>query len=99
MLQFKNETGLPGAIITAPDPDGIDSVYALIKGTFDLDRGCEPAEEQVPVAFAPEHYGDPATSSVRVPGDVSLSKPSTDVLLCGHAYAPGGRATTAAPWT
>src|SRR5690606_24192444 len=92
MLQFKNEMGLPGAIITAPDPDGIDSVYALITGTFDLDRGCEPAEEQVPVAFAPEHYGDPAAPSVRVPVDVSLSKPSTDVLLCAHAYAPGGRA-------
>jgi hypothetical protein len=34
-----------------------------------------------------EHYGDPAASSIRYAAEASLAKPSTDVLLLGHAYA------------
>src|SRR5512132_2947305 len=89
MLQFRNATGLGGTIFAAPDPDGVDSLYAVVKGTFQLSSG-QPAEKQVPVAMAPEHHGDPAKSSIRVPSDISLMKPATDVLLIGRAYGPGG---------
>ncbi|MBX6362555.1 MAG: DUF2169 domain-containing protein [Gemmatimonadetes bacterium] len=90
MLQFRNLTGLGGMAFGAPDPDGVDSLYAVIKGTFDVVTG-ESAEEQLPVVVADEHYGDPATSSIRAPSDISLVKPATDVLLVGSAHAPGGR--------
>jgi hypothetical protein len=96
MLQLANRTGLAGTIFAAPDPDGIESLYTIVKGTYALDRldasGVPAlADEQVPPVLADEHYGDPAASSVRVPADVALIKPSTDVLLIGSAYAPGGR--------
>ena len=96
MLQFRNETGLAGTILAAANPDGIDSLYAVVKGTFALDRldasGIPaPAEEQVPPVLADEHHGDPAASSIRVPSDMSLVKPATDVLLLGTAFAPRGR--------
>ena len=96
MLQFRNETGLAGTIFISPDPDGVDTVYAVVKGTFALAGVPEwgelaPAAEQLPMAPAPEHHGDPATTSIRVPSDTSLVKPATDVLLVGHAHAPSGR--------
>ena len=102
MLQFRNETGLAGTIFLSPDPDGVDTLYAIVKGTFALGEDLAewaspmPAKEQLPVALAPEHHGDPAASSIRVPSDMSLVKPATDVLLVGHAYAPRAHAV---PWT
>ncbi|HEU4456418.1 MAG TPA: DUF2169 domain-containing protein [Longimicrobium sp.] len=99
MLQLANHTGLAATIFAAPDPDGVESLYTVVKGTFALDRldasGVPArADEQVPPALADEHHGDPAASSIRVPSDVALVKPATDVLLVGTAYAPGGRAVT-----
>jgi hypothetical protein len=99
MLQLANTTGLAATIFAAPDPAGIDSLYTVVKGTFDLarlDAAGVPAlaEEQVPPALADAHWDDPAATSVRVPSDVSLIKPATDVLLIGTAYAAAGRPTT-----
>ncbi len=91
MLQFQNNTGFEGTLFATPDEQGVDSIYAVVKGTFDLERGLAPAEQQVPVALADEYYGEPGASSIRVPSDVGLEKPGTDVLLVGHAYPPGGR--------
>lgn len=94
MLQLTNNTGFPGMLFTSPDPEAIDSVYAIVKGTFAIGDQVTVAEEQVPIADAPEYHGDPAASSLRVPSDVSLIKPGADVLLLGHAHAPGGRSVT-----
>jgi len=93
MLQLTNSTGLEATIFVSPDPDGVDSVYTVVKGTFVLGDRLVPTDEQVPVILMPEHYGDPAQTSIRVPSDVSFVKPGTDVLLVGHAYSPGGRPT------
>ncbi|HET6763128.1 MAG TPA: DUF2169 domain-containing protein [Longimicrobiaceae bacterium] len=99
MLQLVNDTGLAATIFAAPNPDGVESLYTVVKGTFALDRldawGIPArADEQVPPVLADEHHGDPAATSIRVPSDVSLMKPGTDVLLVGSAYAPGGRPAT-----
>ena len=51
----------------------------------------ELADEQEPVHLAPVYFGDPTASSLRYEADLVLTKPSTDVLLHGTAYAPGGR--------
>jgi hypothetical protein len=100
MLQVNNQTGLSATILAAPDPDGIDSVYTVVKGTFSLDRldasGVPaPADEQVAPVLADEYHGEPGSSSIRAPSDLSLIKPATDVLLLGSAHAPDGRPV---PW-
>jgi hypothetical protein len=95
MLQFKNGTPFVGTIFLLPDPEGIDTLFTVVKGTFALNGGrVAIAEEQVPVALEEKYYGDPGSSSISVPSDVGLAKPGTDVLLIGHAHAPGGRAAT-----
>ncbi|AHG92994.1 Protein of unknown function DUF2169 (plasmid) [Gemmatirosa kalamazoonensis] len=100
MLQLKNPTGLAATMFLSPDPDGVDTLYAVVKGTFALDQPLDAAgepplaAEQIPVTVSPEHWGDPATSSLKAASDISLLKPATDVLLVGHAHAPNGRPTT-----
>ena len=100
MLQLRNPTGLAATAFLSPDPTGVETLYAVVKGTFALgpraDDGAEPplAAEQAPIALVATHHGDPATSSIRMPSDVSLVKPATDVLLAGRAHAPGDRPTT-----
>lgn len=49
------------------------------------------APEQRPVQLADEHFGDPATSSVRYEADIAVEKPLSDVIVNGAAYAPEGR--------
>lgn len=94
MLQFKNSTPFKGTIMLLPDPNGIDSLFTVVKGTFTLAERPALAEEQLPVAVEQEFYSEPDQSSIKRPSDVSLMKPGTDVLLTGNAYAPRGRPTT-----
>jgi hypothetical protein len=91
MLQLKNTTPFTGALMLLADRDGVDTVVAVVKATLTTGPQLTLADEQVPVALGDKHYADPASSSVRVPSDVSLGKPGTDVLLVGSAWAPGGR--------
>lgn len=100
MHQIENATGLAAATFLAADPEGVETVYAVVKGTFALgprhDGGEPPlAPVQAPVAAAATHHGQPDASSVRMPADVGLAKPSTDVLLVARAHAPGDHPTTA----
>jgi hypothetical protein len=90
VLQFSNETPYAGTILLMPDPDGIDSVYAVVKATFTLDEMPGPADVQLPIVLADIYHGEPGQSSIRVPSDVGLVKPGTDLLVIGHAWAPDG---------
>lgn len=91
VLQLENPTPLKAAIAVFPDPDGVDMLYVAVKGTWRLDAPGELADEQVPVQLADEYHGDPAMTSLARAGEMHLSKPGTDVLVTGHAWAPGGR--------
>src|SRR5918998_4136535 len=91
MLQLRNRTPFAATILPIADVDGVDSVYAVIKGTFTLAERPALADEQMPVALTNEHYAEPEKSSVRVPSDLCLAKAGTDVVLVGSAWAPGGR--------
>jgi hypothetical protein len=93
MLQVKNSTPFATTLSVLPDVAGIDTVYAVVKGTFAIGPRLVPADEQVPVTMADQHYADPSTSSIRAPSDVCLGKPGTDVVLIGSAWSPDGRPT------
>jgi hypothetical protein len=93
MLQLNNGTPFPSTIYLIPDAEGIDSLFTVVKGTLALGERLSIAEQQVPVALADAYLGEPGKSSIKLPSDVSLIKPGTDVLLLGSAYAPGAHAT------
>ena len=41
-------------------------------------------------AARPEHHGEPGKSSIKYEADLVLTKTTTDIIVVGHAYAPGG---------
>jgi len=91
MLQFKNRTPFSGTILVLPDPDGVDTLYAIVKATFVLGEGVVVADKQAPVRQKDEFLGEPGQSSIKAAGDVALTKSGTDVLLVGTAYVPAGK--------
>jgi hypothetical protein len=94
MLQIKNKTRFAATLFSSPAPDGVETLFAVVKGTFGLGPRLEETELQTPIIMGDRFLGDPLKTSIVEPGDVSLVKPGTDVLLFGHAYGPGGRPTT-----
>jgi len=91
VLQLKNSSPFKPAIALFPDADGIDTLYIVVKATFELADRLEIAEEQVPPTLADEYWDEPETSSLKYASDMHLGKPSTDVVLVGQAWAPEGK--------
>lgn len=90
MLQVKNSTPFKASIALLPDAHGVDTAYVIVKGTFTIGERLTVADEQLPVALADEYHDDPQSSSIRIPSDVCLMKPGTDVVVLGSAWAPAG---------
>ncbi|MCA9697715.1 MAG: DUF2169 domain-containing protein [Myxococcales bacterium] len=98
MLQLRNRSPFVATIAALADARGVDTVVVVVKATFGLPEqpGAQPqlAGEQQPIVLADEYWGDPSASSLRYPSEVHLAKPGADVILVGHAHAPGGQAVT-----
>lgn len=90
MLQLENDSPFAAKLTMLHDRDGVETVFAIVKGTFVLDASPRVADEQLPITIDAEYHGDPATSGIKRPSDVSLTKPGTDVVLVGSAHAPNG---------
>ena len=94
MLQLDNKTPFTATIAVLPSASGIDTLYVIIKGTSTLRPHLAKAEEQLPPTMADTYYGEPAQTSLKLPTEMHLSKPGTDVLLIGQAWAPEGQFVT-----
>ena len=78
------------------DKNGVEVWLVAVKGTFLIshDGSVQLAEEQEEVCLAPKFRGESDKSSLLYDSDLVHTKSRTDVLLHGHAYAPGGEPTT-----
>ena len=94
MLQMDNKTPFKTSLGLFPDEKGIDSVYPVVKGTFRLGENLRIADNQAPIVMVDEFHGKPDESSLKYASELTFTKPATDVVLMGHAYAPRGRKTT-----
>jgi hypothetical protein len=96
MWQHENLTPFAADTAWVRDKNGAEVWVVAVKATFLVrsDGTTEVAPEQAPVTLAPVFREDPATSSLLYDSDVYHTKPTTDVLLHGHAYAPGGNPAT-----
>jgi hypothetical protein len=94
MLQLRNHTPFAAHLAVLPDPEGIDTAYVTVKGTFAVGDTTEIAETQVPVVLADEYWGEEGASSLKYASEVHPSKSSTDVVLVGQAWAPHGKPAT-----
>jgi hypothetical protein len=93
-VQLNNATKLLAAYTLGVEPSGRESLVVVVKGTYTLPSGGGPphlADEQLPLVMADTFTGEPGFSAPVLEADFAPRKPKCDVLLCGTAFAPGGR--------
>jgi hypothetical protein len=92
MWQVRNLTPFAAQQSWIRDRAGAEVWQVAVRGTFLIhpDGTTTVAQKQDPVVLAPVFTADPATSILLYDSDFHLTKPTTDVILLGHAYAPGG---------
>ena len=93
MWSITNHTPFKTGKTWGRDKEGIHEWIVAVKGTYDIlpDGSVKLAEEQLEPLLAPEYNGEDGLSSLRYEADLVAPKPTTDVLINGTAYAPGGR--------
>jgi len=97
MLQLKNQTPFKPAIAVLPNRDAIDTLYVLVRATFDLAANPRPRDTQPGPVLADEYFEEPATSSLKYASELHIEKPATDVAVIGHAWARGERQVAELP--
>jgi len=93
MLALDNRTPYAAERTIVMDKAGEKSWVVAVKATYQLwtDGTTELAAVQAPPLYSPEYIGEPGKSSLRFEADLIPSKPVTDVLVNGQAYAPAGK--------
>ncbi|VFQ44905.1 DUF2169 family type VI secretion system accessory protein [Desulfoluna butyratoxydans] len=94
MHLLHNKTPYAAETFVLRDQHGTRQAVAIIKGTFLYDEQgfVQDAPDQLPLCYADEYYGKPGLSSLRYASDLVPEKKGTDIVLNGHAYAPGKKA-------
>jgi len=86
LLQLDNRSPFAPSLSLFPDENGIDTLYVVVKGTFQIGDSLTLAEEQIKPTEADEYFGEPGGSSLKYASEMHLRKPSTDVVLIGQAW-------------
>ena len=92
MWSLSNHTPFAAERSWVRDAEGAETWLIAVKGSFviGLDGTLTLKEKQDPVYRAPVFRGEPGNSSLIAESDLIHTKPGTDVLVEGHAFAPGG---------
>ena len=93
MWQVDNRTPFAAAQSWVRDLDGAETWIVVVKATFDIrgDGSLVVTEQQPPPVRSPVYRGEPGRSSLVYENDFVLAKKTTDIVVNGSAYAPGGR--------
>jgi hypothetical protein len=96
-MEVVNSTRMVAGYTLGMEPSGRESLVVVVKGTFRIPS--EPGarlqlhEEQLPLVSSDVFFGEPGLSAPQYEVDFAPRKQCCDVLLNGHAYAPGGQPT------
>ncbi|MDY7231164.1 DUF2169 family type VI secretion system accessory protein [Hyalangium rubrum] len=92
--ELHNATSSTVALVPQLGMDGGNLVVVLIKELFSIEPGSARVTRvggaEVRYADEPWDKDKPEASSVKLPADVCIRKPSTDVVVVGHAMSKGG---------
>jgi hypothetical protein len=91
MLQLENSTPFAANMALFPNEAAIDTLYILVRATFNIGKQWTLADEQLPPVEADEYWTEPAKSSIKYPSDYHVGKPSSDIIMLGHACAPNNQ--------
>lgn len=89
MWALENNTSFAADRAWVRDKNGAEIWIVAVKATYLIKPNgtTTVAEKQEPVCTAPRHFGEPGKSSLQYETDLVRTKPTTDVLLHGHAYS------------
>jgi hypothetical protein len=95
MWRIDNHTPYAAGRVWGRDKEGVHEWIVAVKATYEIqpDGNLVLAPEQPEPLLLPEYNGEDGASSLRYEADLVGPKPTTDVLLNGTAYAPGGKPT------
>lgn len=95
MLELDNRTPYAAERTIVMDKSGEKSWVVVVKATYcvHMDGTTELSEIQKQALYSAEYIGEPGKSSILYEADLIPTKPATDVILNGRAYAPAGRPT------
>lgn len=88
MLQLDNSTPFAANMALFPNEEAIDTLYVLVRATFNIGKQWTLADEQLPPVEADEYWTEPGKSSIKYASDFHTGKPSSDIIMLGHACAP-----------
>lgn len=93
MWAIKNRTPYAVGRTWGRDKDGVHEWIVVVKGSYDVPPGKPPrlADAQMEPLLLPIYNGADGASSLRYEADLVSPKPTTDIVVNGTAYAPGGR--------
>ena len=91
MLQLKNHTPFSAAFALFPNAQGIDTLYTMVKATFQIGPQWTLAQKQSEPQQADVYWDTPQNSSLRFASDYHIGKAGTDILMSGYACAPEGQ--------
>jgi len=96
-MELVNATRLVAGYTMGLEPSGRELLVVAVKGTFllpaEADGRVELHAEQVPLVLSDVFVGEPGLSAPKFEVDFAPRKQRCDLLLNGHAYAPGGQPT------
>jgi hypothetical protein len=99
MWSIRNQTPYKVGKTWGRSKEGVPEWIVSVKGTFEIraNGALALAEDQLEPLIAPEYNGEDGSSSLRYDADLVGAKPTTDIIVNGTAYAPGGRPSTDFP--
>lgn len=77
-----------------PNEDAVDTLYVIVKATFNFGKEFTLADEQIPPTAADVYWTEPGKSSIKYASDMHTGKPATDIIMLGHACVPGQKEAT-----
>lgn len=94
MPHLENTTRFAANTALLYNEDGIDTLYIVVKATFNLGTALTLADEQIPPLATDVYWAEPGQSSLRYASDVHVGKAATDIIMVGHACAPKQKPAT-----
>lgn len=88
MLQVDNRTPFNAALAVFADARGVETAYLAVKAAFNITPdGLVPTAKPVPLLPGDVYWGEPEHTGLRAAGELTLTKPNTDVVVLGSAVA------------
>ncbi len=94
MLQLHNSTPFAANMALFPDEEAVDTLYLIVRATFNIGKQWTLADQQLPPIEGDEYWGDPGESSLKYASDYHIGKTSSDIIMLGNAIAPDEKAVS-----